>query len=147
VSAAPSASPLATYAGSMSTSAGARSSGRLRSVLSRLTAHREELVAAEESERAAAVGGTPCAALSDRARTTVSGVLRTVTLRPRGGVPALEAELFDGSGSLEVIWLGRREIAGIAPGRRISVHGVVSCTHGRSVMYNPDYRLLTGATS
>ena len=36
----------------------------------------------------------------DRERVRLRGTLRTVTLRPRGGVPALEAELFDGSGSL-----------------------------------------------
>ncbi|MFC5998250.1 OB-fold nucleic acid binding domain-containing protein [Quadrisphaera sp. GCM10027208] len=116
--------------------------GRLRSALSRLTADRDELAASEESALAAAFGGTPCSDLYDRVRTRVCGVLRTVTLRPRGGVPALEAELFDGSGTLTVIWLGRREIAGIEPGRRIVVTGLVSCSHGRSVMYNPAYELL-----
>ena len=52
----------------------------------------------------------------DRERVQLRGTLRTVTLRPRGGVPALEAELYDGSGVITVIWLGRRRIAGIAPG-------------------------------
>lgn len=121
--------------------------GRLRSVLSRLTADREELHAADEAERSAALGGTPCAELRDRTRTTVSGVLRTVTLRPRAGVPALEAELFDGSGTLSVIWLGRREIAGVEPGRRVTVEGLVSCIDGRSVMYNPRYELVSGAAT
>jgi hypothetical protein len=117
---------------------------RLRSVLSRLTADREELEAAEEQRHRAELGGTPCAELRDRVRTQVSGVLRTVTLRPRAGVPALEAELFDGSGSLSVVWLGRREIAGIEPGRRLRVEGLVSCVDGRSVMYNPRYELVSG---
>ena len=36
----------------------------------------------------------------------VAGTLRTVTLRPRAGVPALEAELFDGTAPLDVVWLG-----------------------------------------
>ncbi|MFP5335988.1 MAG: OB-fold nucleic acid binding domain-containing protein [Actinomycetes bacterium] len=130
----------------MTTSVRPPGKGRLRSVLSRLTAEREELVAVEEAERSAAMGGTPCALLRDRNRTTVCGVLRTVTLRPRGGVPALEAELFDGSGTLSVIWLGRREIAGIEPGRRVWVEGLVSCGHGRSVMYNPRYRLHCGTS-
>ena len=52
----------------------------------------------------------------DRERVRLRGTLRTVTLRPRGGVPALEAELFDGTGVITVVWLGRRRIAGIAPG-------------------------------
>lgn len=117
--------------------------GRLRSALSRWTADRERLHAEEEQAHAEAMGGTPCAVLQDRGRSTVSGVLRTVTLRPRAGVPALEAELFDGSGTLSVIWLGRREIAGIEPGRRIKVHGLVSRNDGRAVMYNPRYELVT----
>jgi hypothetical protein len=117
---------------------------RLRSALSRWTADRERLHAAEEQAHAEAMGGTPCAVLEDRVRSTVSGVLRTVTLRPRAGVPALEAEVFDGSGTLAVIWLGRREIAGVEPGRRIMVHGRVSRFDGRSVMYNPRYELVPG---
>ena len=51
----------------------------------------------------------------DRTAVRLSGSLRTVTLRPRGGVPALEAELFDGSGALTLVWLGRRQITGISP--------------------------------
>ena len=46
----------------------------------------------------------------------VCGTLRSVTLRPRAGVPALVAELYDGSGTVQVVWLGRRQIAG-HPGR------------------------------
>ena len=37
---------------------------------------------------------------------------------PRGGAPALEAELYDGSDVIDLVWLGRRQIAGIEPGRR-----------------------------
>ena len=68
--------------------------------------------------------------------------LRTITLRPRGGVPALEAELFDGSGVLTVIWLGRRRIAGIAPGRSMRVTGRIGRLQGVRTMYNPRYELL-----
>ena len=41
-----------------------------------------------------------CDLIADCARpepVRLRGTLKTVTLRPRGGVPALEAELFDGS--------------------------------------------------
>ena len=72
----------------------------------------------------------------------VRGVLRTVTLRPRGGVPALEAELFDGSAVLTLIWLGRRRIAGIAPGRSLRVRGRIGVHDGSRVIYNPRYELL-----
>lgn len=73
---------------------------------------------------------------------TVQGVLRTVTLRPRGGVPALEAELYDGSAVLTVIWLGRRQITGIAPGRSMRVTGRIGADKNILLMYNPRYELL-----
>ena len=65
----------------------------------------------------------------------------TVTLRPRAGVPALEAELFDGSGRVDVVWLGRRRIGGIEPGRRIVVHGRITDQQGRRMIFNPSYEL------
>ena len=78
---------------------------------------------------------------ADRERVTVSGTLRNVTLRPRAGVPALEAELYDGSGAVSVVWLGRRQIAGIEPGRQLIAHGRVTKSQGRFVMFNPRYEL------
>ncbi|HEX6149947.1 OB-fold nucleic acid binding domain-containing protein [Nocardioides sp.] len=78
----------------------------------------------------------------DRAQVTVQGQLRTVTLRPRGGVPALEAELDDGSAVLVVVWLGRRQITGIAPGRNLRVTGRIGVFEGVRSMYNPRYELL-----
>jgi len=78
----------------------------------------------------------------DRASVRLRGTLRTVTLRPRGGVPALEAELFDGSDSLMLVWLGRREIAAISPGRSLEVQGRIGRHAGERVIYNPRYTLL-----
>ena len=62
---------------------------------------------------------------------------------PQGGqtVPALEAELYDGSGSLQVVWLGRRQIGGFDPGRRARAEGLVCVQNGRRTMYNPRYEL------
>ncbi|MCD4527340.1 OB-fold nucleic acid binding domain-containing protein [Nocardioides sp. cx-173] len=78
----------------------------------------------------------------DRELVRLRGTLRTVTLRPRGGVPALEAELFDGSGVLTVVWLGRRRIAGISPGRSIEVQGRIGAHDGIRIIYNPRYELM-----
>ncbi len=78
----------------------------------------------------------------DREVVALRGTLRTVTLRPRGGVPALEAELFDGSGVLTIVWLGRRRIAGISPGRSMSVQGRIGEHAGVRTMYNPRYELM-----
>ncbi|RLV49240.1 DNA-binding protein [Nocardioides mangrovicus] len=77
----------------------------------------------------------------DRERVVLQGTLKTVTLRPRGGAPALEADLYDGTGSITVLWLGRRRIAGITPGRKVRVEGRIGVHDGLRVMYNPRYDL------
>ena len=68
-------------------------------------------------------------------------MLRTVTLRPRGGVPALEAELDDGSGVITVVWLGRRRITGVDPGRSVTVAGCIGRQGDVPIMFNPRYEL------
>jgi hypothetical protein len=78
----------------------------------------------------------------DRERVRLRGTLCTVNLRPRGGVPALEAELFDGSGVITVVWLGRRRIAGVSPGRAVEVQGRIGAHDGVRIMYNPRYELI-----
>lgn len=78
----------------------------------------------------------------DRTPVKLRGTLRTVTLRPRGGVPALEAELYDGTDTLTLIWLGRRRIAGIGPGRALEVSGRIGQHDGQRILYNPKYELL-----
>ena len=78
----------------------------------------------------------------DRERVRLRGTLRTVTLRPRGGVPALEAELYDGTGTITVVWLGRRRISGIAPGRSIEIQGRIGQHDAQRIMYNPRYELM-----
>lgn len=79
---------------------------------------------------------------ADRERVRLRGTLRTVTLRPRGGVPALEAELYDGTGSITVIWLGRRQISGVVPGRSLEIQGRIGRHDGQRIMYNPRYELM-----
>ena len=115
---------------------------RLRQAISRLVAPQQEVHAELEQERSAAWGGTPVTQLQLRRSATVCGTLRSVTLRPRAGVPALEAELYDGTGSISVVWLGRRHIAGVEPGRRIRVHGLVTESEGNRAVFNPRYELV-----
>ena len=59
-------------------------------------------------------------------------------------VPTLEAELFDGSGSLTLVWLGRRRIPGIEPGRTVTARGRFAAVEGKRVIYNPWYELGAG---
>lgn len=71
----------------------------------------------------------------------VAGTLRSVGERTVAGLPALRAELDDGSATLEVVWLGRRAIAGVEPGRALVASGRVVMAHGRPVLFNPRYQL------
>ncbi|MFH8617199.1 OB-fold nucleic acid binding domain-containing protein [Streptomyces sp. NPDC017979] len=115
--------------------------GRLRRMFDRLSSSRQDQESAELREDAQLSGCTRIADCGDRQIVRVTGTLRTVTLRPRAGVPALEAELFDGTEPLDVVWLGRRSIAGIEPGRRLIASGRISMSHGRRVLFNPKYEL------
>ncbi|MDX6316331.1 MAG: hypothetical protein QOF84_3595 [Streptomyces sp.] len=118
-----------------------RPANRFRRMLDRLSSTQEELHSEELQEDTLATGCLPISACNDREIVTVTGTLRAVTLRPRAGVPALEAELFDGSAALDVVWLGRRSIAGIEPGRKIIASGRISMNRGRPVLFNPKYEL------
>ncbi|GAA2414761.1 OB-fold nucleic acid binding domain-containing protein [Actinomadura vinacea] len=125
-----------------STAAGdARGRGGLRRFLRRMASSKAELEAEELQKTSDEEGATPITACATRKRARVAGTLRTVTLRPRGGAPALEAELYDGTDVINLVWLGRRKIAGIDPGRRLHAEGLVSLQDGRKVMFNPRYEL------
>lgn len=110
--------------------------------ISRWAASDAEVEAEELREHAQTAGCQPLAEVSDRTTVRVRGTLQSVTLQPRSGIPALEAELFDGSGSATLVWLGRRRIAGISCGRRLVAAGRVATLDGRRVMFNPRYELL-----
>jgi len=119
----------------------AGSHGVLRRALHRLTTPEHVLEAEDRQEQSLEGGGTPVQRCRDRAQVCVVGMLRTVTIQPRGGSPSLQAELWDGSGSVDVVWIGRRRIAGIEPGRVIRAEGRMTQRDGRRVMFNPKYEL------
>ncbi|MBV9097706.1 MAG: OB-fold nucleic acid binding domain-containing protein [Frankiaceae bacterium] len=116
--------------------------GRLRRAMRRLTAPAHELDAEELQRSAENLGAQPVSECVDRMPATVFGTVRALTIRPRAGTPALEAELYDGSGVVTLVFVGRRTIAGIEPGRRLRATGRVTATEGRRLMFNPRYELL-----
>ena len=114
---------------------------RLRQALSRWAdsqqQHQRDLQQGLARDRVVRIAEAPT-----REQVTVCGVLRTVTLRPRGGVPALEADLDDGTGVITIVWLGRRRITGIQPGTSMTVTGCIGTQGGSPLMFNPRYELL-----
>ena len=115
--------------------------GRFRRALSRLTLDEQELHGRELQTEAVSAGATHVAQCSVGAPVCVAGQLRAVVLRPRAGAPTLEAELYDGTGTVTLIWLGRRQIRGIDPGRSLVARGRLTKQDGRPTIYNPSYEL------
>jgi hypothetical protein len=115
--------------------------GAFRRAVSRLATSAKVHEAEELQKGCVVLGATPVAELPRRQLATVAGKLRTVTLRPRAGVPALVAELYDGSGSISLIWLGRRQIPGIEPGRSLVCYGRVTSDGEQPLIFNPRYEL------
>lgn len=115
--------------------------GKFRRALKRLAASTDEMEAEELDVERVAAGCNQIEKLSDRDYCTVYGHLKNVSLAPRAGAPSLEATLYDGSGMLTLVWLGRRKIAGIRPGVGLKVSGRVSCQDGQRLMFNPRYEL------
>ncbi|MFD1858728.1 DNA-binding protein [Aeromicrobium camelliae] len=89
----------------------------------------------------ARAGCRPIREQPDRDVVSLHGVVRAITLRPVGEATALEAELYDGSGTVTLVWLGRRRIAGIDAGRELTATGRLSERGGARVLYNPRYTL------
>jgi len=110
--------------------------------LRRLTADPSELDAQELRSDVGRTAGCEPVANCRRAKVvTVTGRLKSVVYLPEGSVPTLEAELYDGSGSVVLVWLGRRQITGIEPGRTLTARGRIAVNQGRGVIYNPWYEL------
>lgn len=113
----------------------------MRRALARLAADEQELESEELQHEAASAGATHVAECSVGLPVCVAGSLRTVVLRPVAGVPTLEAELYDGTGTVRLIWLGRRRIRGIDPGRSLVARGRLTRHDGGPTIYNPAYEL------
>ncbi|MCU1485909.1 MAG: nucleic acid binding OB-fold tRNA/helicase-type [Actinomycetia bacterium] len=86
--------------------------------------------------------GVAIAEVRCRERVTVQGRVRAVRVRPLADVPSLEVVLTDGSGSLSVVFHGRREIPGITVGTVLQVTGTAIDHHGRLAILNPTYTLV-----
>src|SRR5688500_13402159 len=84
---------------------------------------------------------TPMTEITQRTRVRVGGTVRSVRLVPRAGAPSLEVAITDGRATATAVFLGRRRISGIAPGRHISVEGVAGISGHRIVVFNPVYTL------
>ncbi len=118
--------------------------GWLSRTLQKLTADDQTIDAEALQSDVVTSGCAPVSACRKGQIVTVTGRLKSVVYTPRETVPTLEAELFDGSGSVTLVWLGRRRIPGIEPGRSLTARGRFAAFDGRRVIYNPWYELGAG---
>ncbi|MEU6859143.1 OB-fold nucleic acid binding domain-containing protein [Glycomyces sp. NPDC046736] len=109
--------------------------------LKRLAAPPAELFA-DQIRRESGTGAVPIASIEPRQFATLAGRLRSVVLRTGGRSPSVEAELFDGTGQVGLVWMGRRRIVGLEAGTWLVARGrVARLGDGRLIVYNPSYDL------
>jgi hypothetical protein len=110
--------------------------------LRRLTSDESELEADTLCSEVDANGATRAGTCHAGQRVEIMGKLRCVQLQPSEALATLVAELYDGTDTVQLIWLGRRTIAGIEAGRTLRAKGRIAVRDGHKVMYNPSYQLL-----
>jgi amino acid transporter len=77
-----------------------------------------------------------------RRRVKLSGRVRSMRVAPLHDAPTLELVLVDGTGGISVVFLGRRALAGVDVGTKMSVEGTVAIHQSRLALLNPIYELL-----
>jgi RecG-like helicase len=114
----------------------------LRSWIDSVTKSSADIDAAELRVESELFGADAIAELLSGQVTTLTGKVQSLVFRPETSVPVLEAELFDGSGTVVIKFMGRRRIQGINPGTNIAVTGRIVQCDGVMTMFNPEYKLL-----
>jgi len=76
-----------------------------------------------------------------REQVHIAGRVKALRVQPLRGVPTLECTLVDGTGEMVVVFLGRRQLAGVKIGTKMSVQGRVGTHRGKQAIVNPMYEL------
>jgi hypothetical protein len=120
----------------------ATAEGYLRRLTRRLTEDPEQLDVEELSDEAASTGAQKAIDCQRGQEVTMVGTLRSVETNAKGCSNCVRAELFDGTDSVTLVWLGQRRIPGIESGRTLRVHGRVGkLDNGAKAIYNPHYEI------
>jgi hypothetical protein len=114
--------------------------GAVRKFFRRMAESDEERLAEELREWAGTVEGTVRVGEAPlRRRVKVAGVVRRITVRPVEGFEALEAVIYDGTGEVTAVWLGRRSIPGLLLGSRLVLQGVIGRERSGLRIVNPEF--------
>jgi hypothetical protein len=115
----------------------------LRDLAQRLKSQPDELDTVRLQQRFSDLATMSIAELQCRDSSRIAGEIKRMRVAPRKGIPALEIVVSDGTGDAIAVFTGRRHIAGIEHGRAVILEGVAHDEHGRRVMLNPSYTLIS----
>jgi cytochrome c-type biogenesis protein CcmE len=87
-------------------------------------------------------GTTRVSEAKTRERVKLAGVVRRITVRPLEGHESLEAHLYDGTGEVTVVWMGRRSIPGLNLGTKLVVDGLLAEQRGERRIVNPVFEFV-----
>jgi hypothetical protein len=79
--------------------------------------------------------------LRPRARVVVRGTIRSPETVTVGSSPAYHFTLVDGSGELDVLFLGWSSLRGLRPSTRITAEGTLGSYDGMPALWNPRYAI------
>jgi RecJ-like exonuclease len=84
----------------------------------------------------------PIVGVAERSLARVRGRIVAIQVEPAGVAPSLTVRVQDETGRIDAVFMGRRSIPGIEPGKRIGLEGRVCASQAAPRMYNPRYELL-----
>jgi hypothetical protein len=120
----------------------AAAEGFVRRLTRRLVESTEVRDAEELSGMAASTGAHRAIDCQRGQEVTMIGTLRSVQTNAKGCSGGVRAELFDGTDTVMLVWLGQRRIPGIDSGRTLRVHGRLGMLeNGSKAIYNPHYEI------
>jgi len=120
----------------------AAADGFVRRLTRRLTENPATRDAEELTGEAASTGAQRACDCQRGQEATMVGTLRSVETNGKGCAGGVRAELFDGTDTVTLVWLGQRRIPGIDCGRTLKVSGRVGVLdNGSKAIYNPHYEI------
>jgi RecG-like helicase len=84
---------------------------------------------------------TPIAQVQYRHHTRVAGRVHAMRVQPWSGVATLECLLKDDTGTITLVFLGRRTVPGIQARAHLSAEGMVGQHAGRLAILNPAFEI------
>ena len=116
----------------------------VRRLTRRLTEDPEQRDVEVLTDEAAGTGAQRAIDCQRGQEVTMVGTLRSVEANAKGCAGGVRAELFDGTDTVTLVWLGQRRIAGIESGRALRVRGRLgTLENGTKAIYNPHYEIQT----